>query len=76
MYRNPLFIKAFYLCEITNEQLLWRNDNRVFDKLYVFSCVVNRNFLNTVYVRSGKKYCPAVSCEHGSVYRAAGSGFN
>ena len=36
MYHNPLFIKTFYLCEIADEQLLWRNYNRVFDKLYVF----------------------------------------
>ena len=44
MYHNPLFIKTFYLCEIADEQLLWRNYNRVFDKLYVFYCVVGRNF--------------------------------
>ncbi len=28
MYHNPLFIKTFYLCEIADEQLLWRNYNR------------------------------------------------
>ena len=44
---NPLFIKTFYLCEITDEQLLWRNYNRVFDKLYVFYCVVSGNLLHT-----------------------------
>lgn len=68
MHRNPLSAKAFYLCKITDEQLLWRNGDRVFDKLYVFSCVVNRNIFNTVYVWSGKKYCSVVICEHSSVY--------
>ena len=47
MYHNPLFIKTFYLCEIADEQLLWRNYNRVFDKLYVFYCVVSGNLLHT-----------------------------
>ena len=56
LYYNPLFIKTFYLCQITDEQLLWRYYNRVFDKLYVFYCVVGRNFLHTFYFRSGKKY--------------------
>ena len=47
MYHNPLFIKTFYLCEIADEQLLWRNYNRVFNKLYVFYCVVSGNLLHT-----------------------------
>ena len=68
MYHNPLFIKTFYLCEIADEQLLWRNYNRVFDKLYVFYCVVGRNFLHTFYFRSGKKYCCTVICGHSSFY--------
>lgn len=55
MHHNPLSTKAFYLCKITDEQLLWRNCNSVFDKLYVFYCVVNRNFLDTVYFRGGVK---------------------
>ena len=68
MYHNPLFIKTFYLCQITDEQLLWRYYNRVFDKLYVFYCVVGRNFLHTFYFRSGKKYCCTVICGHSSFY--------
>ena len=66
MHRNSLSTKAFYLCKITDEQLSWRNCNGVFNKLYVFYCVVNRNFLDTVYFRGGKKYCSAAICEHGS----------
>ena len=76
MYHNPLFTKTFYLCEITDEQLLWRNYNRVFDKLYVFYCVVNRNFLNTFYFWSGKKYCCTVICEYGSFYWIISSWIN
>ena len=68
MYHNPLFIKTFYLCEIADEQLLWRNYNRVFDKLYVFYCVVSGNLLHTFYFRSGKKCCCTFICEHGSLY--------
>ena len=68
MYHNPLFIKTFYLCEIADEQLLWRNYNRVFDKLYVFYCVVSGNLLHTFYFRSGKKYCCTVICGHSSFY--------
>src|SRR5699024_9232918 len=73
MYHNPLFIKAFYLCEIADEPLLWRNYNRVFDKLYVFYCAVSRNFLHTFYFRSSKKCCCTVICEHGSFYWAVSS---
>ena len=68
MYHNPLFIKTFYLCKIANEQLLWRNYNRVFDKLYMFYCVVSGNLLHTFYFRSGKKYCCTVICGHSSFY--------
>ncbi len=68
MYHNPLFAKTFYLCEITDEQLLWRNYYRVFDKLYVFYCVVNRNFFNTFYFWSGKKYRYTVIYKYGSFY--------
>ena len=49
MYLDPLFIETSYLCEIADEQLLWRNYNRVFDKLYVFYCIVSRIFLHTFY---------------------------
>lgn len=49
MYHNPLFIKTFYPCEIADGQLLWRNYNRVSDKLYVLYCVVSRKFLHTFY---------------------------
>lgn len=76
MHRNSLSTKAFYLCKITDEQLSWRNCNGVFNKLYVFYCVVNRNFLDTVYFRGGKKYCSAAICEHGSFYWIVSSWFN
>ena len=36
MYHNPLFIKTFYLCEIADEQLLWRNYNRVLTNYMCF----------------------------------------
>ena len=73
MYHHPLFIKTSYLCEIADEQLLWRNYHRVFDKLYVFYCVVSRNFLHTFYLRSGKKCCCTVICEHSSFSWVVGS---
>ena len=66
MYHDPLFIKIYYLCETTDKPLLWRNYNGVFDQLYVFYCVVSRNFLYTFYFWSGKKYCCTAVCEHGS----------
>lgn len=72
---NPLFIKTFYLCEITDEQLLWRNYNRVFDKLYVFYCVVSGNLLHTFYFRSGKKCCCTAICGHGNFYWIVSSWF-
>lgn len=75
MYHNPLFIKTFYLCEIADEQLLWRNYNRVFDKLYVFYCVVSGNLLHTFYFRSGKKCCYTVICGHGNFYWIVSSWF-
>ena len=75
MYLDPLFIETSYLCEIADEQLLWRNYNRVFDKLYVFYCIVGRNFLHTFYFRSGKKCCCTVICEHGSFYWIVGNWF-
>ena len=75
MYHNPLFIKTFYLCEIADEQLLWRNYNRVFDKLYVFYCVVSGNLLHTFYFRSGKKCCCTVICGHGNFYWIVSSWF-
>ena len=73
MYHNPLYIKTLYLCEIADEQLLWKNYNRVYDKLYVFYCAVSRNFLHTFYFRSSKKCCCTVICEHGSFYWAVSS---
>ena len=75
MYHNPLFIKTFYLCEIADEQLLWRNYNRVFDKLYVFYCVVSGNLLHTFYFRSGKKCCCTAICGHGNFYWIVSSWF-
>lgn len=62
-------------CEIADEQLLWRNYNRVFDKLYVFYCVVSGNLLHTFYFRSGKKCCCTVICGHGNFYWIVSSWF-
>lgn len=76
MHHNPLSAKTFDLCEITDEQLLWRNYNRVFVKLYVFHRVISRNFFNTFYFRSRKKYCDTVICEHGSFYWIVNSWFD
>ena len=63
MYLDPLFIETSYLCEIADEQLLWRNYNRVFDKLYVFYCIVSRNFLHTFYApeNSPKNFLKKIS---------------
>lgn len=68
-------LKTFYLCEIADEQLLWRNYNRVFDKLYVFYCVVSGNLLHTFYFRSGKKCCCTAICGHGNFYWIVSSWF-
>ena len=47
----------------------------VFDKLYVFYCVVSGNLLHTFYFRSGKKCCCTVICGHGNFYWIVSSWF-
>ena len=54
---------------------IWGNYNRVFDKLYVFYCVVSGNLLHTFYFRSGKKCCCTVICGHGNFYWIVSSWF-